>query len=245
VLEVDRVSRRFGEVVALDELTFTVPAGSVCGFCGPNGAGKTTAMRILVGILAADAGEIRWHGDPVDRELCRRFGYLPEERGLYPAMHVRDHLVYVARLRGLALDRARRASDRMLERLHITALASRRVDSLSLGNQQRVQLATALVHQPTLVVLDEPFNGLDPLAVDELAALLAESATNGTTVLLSSHQLDMVERVCDRAVIIARGRTLTSGSIAEMVDVAGARRPLHAIFADAVNRDPDAMGVGS
>ena len=239
MLEFDRVSRAFGELLALDELTFTVPAGALCGFCGPNGAGKTTAMRVLMGILPADGGEVRWRADPVDRELTRRFGYLPEERGLYPAMEVRDHLVYLARLRGLARQRARRASARVMDAFGLSGVAHRRIDSLSLGNAQRVQLASALVHDPVLVVLDEPFNGLDPLAAEQLADLLHERVADGATVLVSSHQLDAVERLCDTVVVIDHGRCVLAGPLDTITRPAdGPARTLLEAFRMAV-RGPD------
>ena len=235
MLEFDRVSRRFGDVYALDALSFSVPSGSLCGFCGPNGAGKTTAMRVLVGVLRADGGEVRWRGDPVDRELCRRFGYLPEERGLYPAMAVEDHLVYLARLRGVAKERARRSARRIIEAFELGAVADRRIDSLSLGNAQRVQLASALVHDPVLVVLDEPFNGLDPLAAERLAELLRRRVADGATVLLSSHQLDAVERLCDRVIVLDHGRTVLEGPTHEVRrGVDGVERPLVDAFRTAV-----------
>jgi len=224
MLEFDRVTRRFGEVHALDALSFTVPGGSLCGFCGPNGAGKTTAKRALVGVLPLDEGEIRWRGDPVDRELCRRFGYLPEERGLYPAMEVEDHLVYLARLRGMAKERARRGTRRILASFDLEAVADRRIDSLSLGNAQRVQLASALVHDPVLVVLDEPFNGLDPVAVASLSETLRVRARGGMTVLFSSHQLDLVQDLCEDIVMIDDGRVVLSGAVATLRASSGGRQ---------------------
>jgi len=239
MLEFDHVSRSFGDLVALQDLTFTVQSGALCGFCGPNGAGKTTAMRVLVGILRADAGEVRWRDDPVDRELCRRFGYLPEERGLYPAMEVRDHLIYLARLRGLAKERARRATDRLLDAFGVTAMAHRRIDSLSLGNAQRVQLASALVHDPVLIALDEPFNGLDPLAAEQLASLLRERVAAGATVLFSSHQLDTVERLCDTVVVLDRGRCVLSGGLSDLTHPLGRRRrTLLDAYRAAIEPDP-------
>jgi ABC-2 type transport system ATP-binding protein len=188
----------------------------VFGFLGANGAGKTTTMRIALGVLEPDAGRVTWRGTESHRLPRSTWGYLPEERGLYPAMAVRDHLVYLGRLRGLAKARAQRATDRLMEAFGITALADRRIDSLSLGNAQRVQLASALVHDPVLVVLDEPFNGLDPLAAEQLAGLLRERVADGSTVLFSSHQLDTVERLCDTVVVLHDGRCVLSGSLAEV-----------------------------
>src|SRR5215210_3087875 len=162
VLEVIDLSRRYGDTVALDGLSFTVEPGQLFGFVGPNGAGKTTTMRIILGVLEPDGGEVRWRGRPVDLATRARFGYMPEERGLYPKMRVRDQLAYFASLHGLSRAAAAAATDHWLERLGIGERAGDRVESLSLGNQQRVQLGAALVHGPELLVLDEPFSGLDP-----------------------------------------------------------------------------------
>jgi ABC-2 type transport system ATP-binding protein len=191
VLELIGLRRSFDDVVALDDVSFAVPEGAIVGFVGPNGAGKTTAMRIALGVLEPDAGEVRWRGEPVDALARRRFGYMPEERGLYPKMRVREQLV------------EERAGDR--------------VESLSLGNQQRVQLAAALVHEPDALVLDEPFSGLDPVGVDVLAGVLRRQAQNhGVPVVFSSHQLDLVERICDAVVLIDHGRVVASGTIDEL-----------------------------
>jgi ABC-2 type transport system ATP-binding protein len=217
VLELIDLSRRFGDVVALDRISFVVPEGSIVGFVGPNGAGKTTAMRIVLGVLGADSGEVRWRGRPLDAVARRRFGYLPEERGLYPKMRVADQLVYLARLHGLETTDARR---RVLQTTEVLGIADRgkdRVESLSLGNQQRVQLAAALVQEPDVLVLDEPFSGLDPVGVDALAGVLRrESDERGVPVVFSSHQLELVERLCDSVVLIDRGRIVASGTIAEL-----------------------------
>jgi ABC-2 type transport system ATP-binding protein len=216
VLELDALSRRYGEVVALDDLTLSVPAGTICGFVGPNGAGKTTAMRIVLGVLAADAGEVRWEGRPVDAETRSRFGYMPEERGLYPKMRAADQLEYLARLHGLARADASAAAARWLERMGLAERSRDRVEALSLGNQQRVQLAAALVHEPAVLILDEPFSGLDPMGVDVMSAVLRERAAAGVPVLFSSHQLELVERLCDSVAIIKDGRLVAGGTVAEL-----------------------------
>src|SRR5918997_5584051 len=174
MLELDGLTRRFGDVVALDDLTFSVAPGRMFGFVGPNGAGKTTAMRIVLGVLDPDGGAVRWNGAPVDAATRARFGYMPEERGLYPKMRVRDELVYFARLHGLSAPAATTAADRWIERLGLTERAADRVESLSLGNQQRVQLGVALVHDPEVLVLDEPFSGLDPIGVDVMSEVLRD-----------------------------------------------------------------------
>jgi ABC-2 type transport system ATP-binding protein len=216
VLELDEVSRRFDATLALDRLSFGVPPGVIWGFVGRNGAGKTTAMRIILGLLAADSGEVRWHGRPIDAEVRRRAGYMPEERGLYPKMRVADQLRYLAELRGLTAGDAQAATTALIERLGISERADDRVQALSLGNQQRVQLAAALVHDPALLILDEPFSGLDPVAVDVLSQTLSERVANGATVLFSSHQLELVERFSAGVTIIDRGRLVATGTIAAL-----------------------------
>jgi ABC-2 type transport system ATP-binding protein len=216
VLELLGLTRRYGEVVALDDLSFTVREGQMFGFVGPNGAGKTTTMRIVLGVLEADRGEVRWRGRPVDAETRRRFGYMPEERGLYPKMRVRDQLEYFARLHGLSTKDAGDSADYCIERLGVAERATDRVEQLSLGNQQRVQLAAALVHAPEVLVLDEPFSGLDPVGVDVLAEVLADRAAGGIPVIFSSHQLELVERLCEAVAIINRGRLVAAGPVDEL-----------------------------
>jgi ABC-2 type transport system ATP-binding protein len=217
VLELIGLRRSFDDVVALDDVSFAVPEGAIVGFVGPNGAGKTTAMRIALGVLEPDAGEVRWRGEPVDALARRRFGYMPEERGLYPKMRVREQLVYLARLHGLPPGHAARRADEIVATMGVEERAGDRVESLSLGNQQRVQLAAALVHEPDALVLDEPFSGLDPVGVDVLAGVLRRQAQNhGVPVVFSSHQLDLVERLCDAVVLIDRGRIVASGTIDEL-----------------------------
>ena len=217
MLELIGLRRSFDDVVALDGVSFAVPEGAIVGFVGPNGAGKTTAMRIALGVLAPDAGEVRWRGQPVDALARRRFGYMPEERGLYPKMRVREQLVYLARLHGLPAGHAARRADEIVATMGVEERAGDRVESLSLGNQQRVQLAAALVHEPDALVLDEPFSGLDPVGVDVLAGVLRRQAQNhGVPVVFSSHQLDLVERICDAVVLIDHGRIVASGTIDEL-----------------------------
>jgi ABC-2 type transport system ATP-binding protein len=224
VLELDGISRRYGDRIALDRLSFTVRDGQLFGFVGPNGAGKTTAMRIVLGVLQADAGEVRWRGAPVDPAMRRRFGYMPEERGLYPKMRVRDQLIYLARLHGLTAGDAAEAADRWIERLGLAERAGERVEKLSLGNQQRVQLAAALVHGPDVLVLDEPFSGLDPVGVDVMSGVLAEESARGVPVLFSSHQLELVERLCEAVAIVKDGRLVASGRVDELRERGAADR---------------------
>jgi ABC-2 type transport system ATP-binding protein len=215
-LEIDGLRRRYGTVTALDGLTFSVPAGQVFGFLGPNGAGKTTTMRAIFGVTALDAGEIRWRGKPVDEAARRTFGYMPEERGLYPTMALFDQVEYFARLHGMGGLSAAKAAWHWIDRLGLSGRGRTRIDALSHGNQQRAQLAVALVHDPDLLVLDEPFSGLDPGGIDDMSAILAERAAAGVTVLFSSHQLDLVEDICEAVAIIHRGRLVVSGLVADL-----------------------------
>jgi ABC-2 type transport system ATP-binding protein len=216
MLELDDLHRRFGDVVALDGMSFTVQAGKVVGFLGPNGAGKTTAMRAVLGVTALDSGQIRFAGRVVDAQSRRRFGYMPEERGLYPGMRVLEQLEYLGRLHGMAPGDARRSAETNCERLGLGERTGSKVEELSLGNQQRVQLAAALVHEPELLVLDEPFSGLDPVGIDDLSDVLAERAHDGATVLFSSHQLDLVEHLCEAVAIVDDGRLVASGTVEEL-----------------------------
>jgi ABC-2 type transport system ATP-binding protein len=215
-LEIDAISKRYGTVVALEKMTFDVRPGELFGFVGSNGAGKTTTMRIALGVLSADAGEVRYAGEPVNYETRRHIGYMPEERGLYPKMKVGEQLTYLARLHGMSSSDAKASTERWTERLGVAARRDSEVQQLSLGNQQRVQLAAALVHEPRILVLDEPFSGLDPVAVDVMSAVLREKAATGVPVVFSSHQLDLVERLCDRIGIVRSGRMEACGSVAEL-----------------------------
>jgi ABC-2 type transport system ATP-binding protein len=225
VLELADLHKRYGETVALDGLRFEVGEGQLFGFVGPNGAGKTTAMRIAMGVLAPDSGQVRWRGSAADAEIRRRFGYMPEERGLYPKMEVADQLSYFGQLHGMAEGDARIAAGEWLERLEIGDRGADKVEELSLGNQQRVQLGVALVHSPELLVLDEPFSGLDPVGVDVLSAVLAEVARDrGAPVIFSSHQLDLVERLCDSVAIIRDGRLVAAGTVEQLRDERAGRR---------------------
>jgi ABC-2 type transport system ATP-binding protein len=217
VLELQGLSKRYGETVALDGLSFTVDGGQLFGFVGPNGAGKTTAMRIVIGVLDADAGQVLWRDAPLDPITRRRFGYMPEERGLYPKMTVADQLAYFAELHGGTEPEARAAADLWIDRLGLTERADDEVEKLSLGNQQRVQLGVALVHEPVALVLDEPFSGLDPVGVDVLADVLVGVARErGVPVIFSSHQLELVERLCDAVAIVSGGRLVDSGKVGEL-----------------------------
>ena len=216
MLTLSNLSKRFGSLQALDCLSLSLAGGEIVGFVGANGAGKSTTMRIIMGSLAADSGAVTWKGAPVDASTRRAIGYMPEERGLYPRMKAAEQLVYLARLHGLSASAAKAAADRWTERLGLEERRNDEVQSLSLGNQQRVQLAAALVSDPELLILDEPFSGLDPVAVDVMSQVLLERAAAGVPTLFSSHQLDVVERLCDRVVIIRSGRLVADGTVPEL-----------------------------
>lgn len=224
MLELDGLTKRYGEVVALDDCGFSVRPGRIVGFLGPNGAGKTSAMRAIFGLLRLDGGTVTWMGRSVTHDARRRFGYMPEMRGLYPRMPVRRQVIYFGRLHGLDKTAAARAADLWIARIGLEERADSRIDDLSHGNQQRVQLVTALVHDPELLVLDEPFSGLDPLGVEEMSRILQERAKQGAAVLFSSHQLDLVEHLCDDVAIINEGRVALSGPVKTLKDRADHRR---------------------
>ena len=230
-LELTDLRRTFGPVTALDGVSFAVAPGRLFGFVGRNGAGKTTTMRIVCGLLAADSGTVTWRGAPLDAALHRRIGYMPEERGLYPKMQAGEQLEYFAVLHGWTHPEARRAARDWLDRLGLGDRATTRLEELSQGNQQRVQLAAALVHGPDLLVLDEPFAGLDPIVTDVLAGVLREEAARGAAVVFSSHQLELVEQICEEVAIIDRGRLVACGPVAEL-RAAGPRRVRVEVNAD-------------
>ena len=216
MLVVDRIARSFGNVSAVRDVSFTVERGSVFGLLGPNGAGKTTTMRTILGIYAPDAGRITWDGAPIDLGVRRRFGYLPEERGLYGKMKVREQIVYFGRLHGVPASVATRRAGAWLDALGIAGYADRPCGELSKGNQQKVQLACAVVHEPELLVLDEPFSGLDPVNAETMLACLRELAARGTTLVLSSHQMFQIEHACRAFCIVAAGAVRANGTLAEL-----------------------------
>ena len=215
-LQLRGLAKSYGKLQAVRDLSFDVTPGEVFGFVGSNADGKTTTMRIVLGTLLADKGEVLWQGKPIDFAVRRRVGYMPEERGLYPKMHVGEQLVYLGQLHGLSAADALASSNRWLERLQLAERTKDDVQKLSHGNQQRVQLAAALVFDPIMLILDEPFAGLDPEAVDSMSEVLHERAAEGIPVIFSSHQLDLVERLCDRVAIIQGGRLVACGSVDEL-----------------------------
>lgn len=215
-LHVRQLVKRYGDLVALQDVSFSVAPGEIFGFVGSNGAGKSTTMRVILGVLAADAGTVSVGDTPIDLTTRRHIGYMPEERGLYPKMKVGHQLEYLARLHGFSASDAAANVARWTDRLGIAERINDDVGDLSLGNQQRVQLAAALVHDPTVLVLDEPFSGLDPVAVDVMSDVLREKANAGVPVLFSSHQLDLVQQLCDRVGVIVTGTMRTVGTVDEL-----------------------------
>ncbi|HSL58540.1 MAG TPA: ATP-binding cassette domain-containing protein [Acidimicrobiales bacterium] len=224
MLELVDLHRRFGDVVALAGLSLQARPGRLVGFLGPNGAGKTTAMRSVFHLVEPDSGSVRWRGEPVTPEVRLRFGYMPEQRGLYPKMTCRSQLGWFGRIHGLGPADADRAATRWLDELGLADRADHAVETLSHGNQQRVQLAAALVHDPELLVLDEPFSGLDPLGVAAMERVLRREAERGRSIVFSSHQLDLVESLCDDVVIVHRGRDVLAGTIDELRAASDHRR---------------------
>ncbi len=216
MLELSRLSKRYGEIQALDECSFRVERGRMLGFLGPNGAGKTTAMRSIFGLVRLDGGAARWKGNTIGQAERLRFGYMPEQRGLYPKMRIDRQLAYLGRIHGMASSDAEAAAGRLLEELGLSDRVKDPLEKLSHGNQQRIQLAAALIHDPELLVLDEPFSGLDPFGVETMTDLLRARAAAGAAVVFSSHQLDMVEDLCQDVAIINRGRVALAGEVRQL-----------------------------
>jgi ABC-2 type transport system ATP-binding protein len=223
MLKVDSLAKRYGDVVALDSCSFDVSRGRMLGFLGPNGSGKTTAMRSIFGLVRPDHGEVTWDGAPIDEATRATFGYMPEQRGLYPRMKILAQVVYMGRIHGMSAANAHDAASAWLDRLGLADRADHPLESLSHGNQQRVQLAVALVHDPDLLVLDEPFSGLDPIAAETMSEILTEQAASGKAVIFSSHQLDVVEDLCEDVVILNAGKIVVEGVVKDLKDAAPIR----------------------
>jgi ABC-2 type transport system ATP-binding protein len=222
-LQIENLHKHFGSVVALDGLTFEVPSGEIFGFLGANGAGKTTTMRIALGVLAADAGQIIWNGADTRGLPRRTWGYLPEERGLYARMVVLDQLAFFGSLHGMPRDVARAAALEWLRRLRVPDLAERRAEELSKGNQQKIQLISAVLHDPPVLLLDEPFTGLDPVNVALLREALLELRDDGRTLIFSTHQMETVEAMCESIAIVDHGRMVVGGPLRAVKRASGRR----------------------
>jgi ABC-2 type transport system ATP-binding protein len=215
VLDVAELTKSYGEFKAVDALSFTVEPGEVLGFLGPNGAGKTSTMRMILGLLKPDAGAIRLFGAPWSREALPRLGYLPEERGLYKRMRAVEAVVFFARLKGLPAHLARRKARDILDRLGLAHVARTRIENLSRGLAQKVQVAAAIAHEPDFLILDEPFSGLDPLNQQVIEDIIRDQAKAGRSAIFSTHTMQHAERLCRRIIILRRGRKAFEGTIAE------------------------------
>lgn len=229
MLEVRELTKQFGDITAVNGVSFTVPAGSFTGFVGGNGAGKTTTMRMIMGLTKPNHGEVLWEGHPITRQDRTRIGYMPEERGLYPKQPVLRQLVYLGELHGMPAAEARSSATELMRRFGLEERLKDKLETLSLGNQQRVQIAAAVMAEPDGLVLDEPFSGLDPDAVDEMFDILSAFTARGVPVLFSSHQLDLVERLCDHIVILRKGELVASGTVKQLQDSADSH---HRILTD-------------
>lgn len=210
------ITKRFRDVTAVDQLSFTVNEGSLFGFLGPNGAGKTTTMRVVLGILKADQGQVSWRGKSLHKLGRGFFGYLPEERGLYPKMRVFEHLEFLGRINGLNRNHARQQTERWLELFNLGDLRQKRIEELSKGNQQKVQTIGTLLHDPELLILDEPFAGLDPVNAALLKEVLLQAHRAGKTIIFSSHRMDQVEEICEDIVLINKGRLVLHGNLKQI-----------------------------
>jgi len=216
VLIVDKISKSFTGFYAVQDLSMEVKAGTIFGFLGANGAGKTTTMRMILDIIRPDSGHITWNGQPVGEVQRRNWGYLPEERGLYPKMRVDDQLLYLARLNGLSKRNAAQALDEWLERFQINANRKKRIEELSKGNQQKVQFLATILHDPTILIMDEPFSGLDPVNANVLKEAFLEMNRRGKTIIFSTHQLEQAEELCQDVLIINKGQAVVQGSVRDV-----------------------------
>ncbi len=222
-IELKGATRRFGHFVAVDNLSFTVPQGAIVGFLGPNGAGKSTSLRMALGILKPDSGTVSLLGAPPGLEALRRVGFLPEERGLYKKMSPHATITYFARLRGMDAGDARRRADELLETAGLAEFSRARISKLSKGMAQKVQILSTLAHRPDLLILDEPFSGLDPVNQQDLEHLIGEEHRRGATILFSTHVMEHAERLCETIVMMARGRKVFDGSLEAAYGALGQR----------------------
>jgi ABC-2 type transport system ATP-binding protein len=216
VLQLDYVTKRFGSFTAVNNLSLNIPEKEMFGFLGANGAGKTTTFRMILGLLDASEGRISWDGKPINYETSSIIGYLPEERGLYPKLKVRDQIVYLARLRGMQKQAALKELDYWLNRFKVPEYADKKVEELSKGNQQKIQFIAAVIHKPKLLILDEPFSGLDPVNVEQLKEAVVELKNTGTTIVFASHRMEHVEEMCEHICIMHKGSPVVHGSLKEI-----------------------------
>ncbi|AXH99898.1 ATP-binding cassette domain-containing protein [Sporosarcina sp. PTS2304] len=215
-LQLQQVTKRFGDFTAVDQLSLTVEEGTMYGFLGANGAGKTTTFRMILGLLTATEGTIAWNHQPITYATSPQIGYLPEERGLYPKMKVQEQLIFLGQLRGMNKSDAKQAALNWLERFEVPHYTNKKVEELSKGNQQKIQVIAALMHNPKLLILDEPFSGLDPVNVEMLKKAIIDFRNGGATILFSSHRMDHVEELCEQLSIIHQGQQLVSGKLRDV-----------------------------
>lgn len=230
-VEIEHVSKRFAKYTAVDDLTLSIPEKKIFGFLGANGAGKTTTFRIILGLMDASSGNVTWNGKPVDYSTSDRIGYLPEERGLYPKQKVKEQLVFLARLKGMSKQDAEKELIRWLERFKVPEYADKKVEELSKGNQQKIQFIASVLHKPSLLILDEPFSGLDPINVELLKQAVLDLKESGTTIVFSSHRMEHVEQLCENLCILNKGKTVLQGSLKEIKQSFGKKNLIiHADF---------------
>lgn len=230
-LEIEHVSKRFGKYTAVDDLSLSIPEKTIFGFLGANGAGKTTTFRIILGLMDASSGNVSWNGKPVDYSTSDNIGYLPEERGLYPKQRVKEQLIFLARLKGMSKQEAEKELGRWLERFKVPDYADKKVEELSKGNQQKIQFIASVLHKPSLLILDEPFSGLDPINVELLKQAVLDLKESSTTIVFSSHRMEHVEQLCENLCILNKGKTVLQGSLKEIKQSFGKKNLIiHADF---------------
>lgn len=230
-LKLDHVSKRFGSFTAVNDITLEIPEKHIFGLLGPNGAGKTTMFRMILGLLDPSGGSISWGGKPINYETSNKIGYLPEERGLYPKLKVRDQLIYLGRLRGMNKEEVLKQLEWWLDKFNVPENADKKVDELSKGNQQKIQFIASVIHRPKLLILDEPFTGLDPVNVEILKSATVELKEQGTSILFSSHRMDHVEELCEHLCILYGGKPVVHGSLKNIKQSFGKKNVIiHADF---------------
>ncbi|MBU8880027.1 ABC transporter ATP-binding protein [Bacillus sp. FJAT-29790] len=230
-LQLEHVTKRFGKFTAVDNFSISIPEKEMFGFLGANGAGKTTTFRMILGLIDPSEGKVTWDGKPIDYSTSPLIGYLPEERGLYPKLKVKDQIVYLARLRGMQKQDILKELTYWLNRFKVPEYADKKVEELSKGNQQKIQFITAVIHKPKLLILDEPFSGLDPLNVEQLKDAVLDLKESGTTIVFSSHRMEHVEEMCENLCIMHKGKPVVQGKLKEIKRAFGKKNlVIHADF---------------
>ena len=215
-LKLEQVTKKYGEFTAVDQLSLEIPEKQIFGFLGANGAGKTTTFRMILGLMDATQGKVSWNGQPIDYSKSDQIGYLPEERGLYPKLKVRDQMIYLGRLRGMSKNDIVIELKKWLERFKVPDYIDKKVEELSKGNQQKIQFISAVLHKPKLLILDEPFSGLDPVNVEMMVQAVEDLKEAGTSIVFSSHQMEVVEELCEHLCIMQHGKPVVHGKLTEI-----------------------------